>query len=52
MYENQGVLSAEEKRGFGKCGIELYARALKQIRAPKHFGTFGAAPEHHWDGAR
>lgn len=52
MYENRGALSAGEKRGFGKCGIELCARALTRIRTPKHFGTFGSAPEHHWDEAR
>lgn len=52
MYESQGVLSAEEKRGFGECGTELCARALMQIRTPKHFGTFGAVPEHPWDEAR
>lgn len=37
MYESRGVLSAEEKRGFGEGGIELCAKALMRIRAPKHF---------------
>lgn len=47
-----GVLSAQEKRGFGKCGIELHTRALVWIRAPKHFGAFGSGPVYHWDEAR
>lgn len=52
MHDNLGALCAAEKRGFGKCGIELCARALMWIRAPKCFGTFGSVPGHHWDEAR